>query len=79
MNAEQPLSGTVQGQTIQLDLPCGFADGTKVLVKILPVATNKTWGDGIRASAGTWADIPGLDDDLAEILADRKRDTRPEI
>lgn len=64
---------------IQLDQLSGLVDGTKVLVYFQPVSDKKTWGDGIRASAGAWADVPGLDEDLAEILADRKRDTRPEL
>lgn len=79
MLPNQAQFGTVHGTAIQLEHLSGLDDGTKVLVYFQPVQQNKMPGDGIRASAGAWADIPGLDDDLAEILADRKRDTRAEL
>lgn len=79
MIPSQTQFGIVHGSMIQLDQLSGLDDGTKVLVYFQPVTDKKPWGEGIRASAGAWADIPGLDDDLAEILADRKRDARPEL
>jgi hypothetical protein len=79
MFPNQAQFGTVHGTAIQLDQLSGLDDGTKVLVYFQPVKTAKQPGDGFRAAAGAWADIPGLDEDLAEIMADRKRDTRTEL
>ena len=33
---------------------------------------SRPWGDGLRRCAGALADIPGLDQDMEQILADRK-------
>ena len=78
MFTNQTQYGIVQGNMIQLDQLSGLDDGTKVLVNFQPVNEARPWGEGLRASAGAWAELLGLDEDLAEILADRKRDSRPE-
>ena len=71
----QILHGTVHGKTIQLDEEPGVQDGQKVELSVRvvgsPVAT-ATWGEGLKRCAGALADLPGLDDDLEEILRARK-------
>jgi hypothetical protein len=67
MNAEQPKSGTVQGQTIQLDHPSGLADGTKVVVEIQPM--DKSMKSECTCSSGVFWEIVGLIVDLADIFS----------
>jgi hypothetical protein len=74
MNAT--LSGTIHGRTIELDDDAGLPDGAAVRVMVVP----KDWkpGDGIRASAGSWA---GMDDAafeqwLREMYRSRDEDLR---
>jgi hypothetical protein len=33
---------------------------------------SRQWGEGLRSCAGALADIPGLDQDLEQILGERK-------
>lgn len=62
------VQGTIQGNTIKLDHPLSLADGEQVEVVVRPVEKKpeRVWGDGIRASAGAWADEP---EDLETMLA----------
>lgn len=48
------VTGVLNGRTIELDKAVGISDGQRVEVVIRTVVP-KT-GDGIRASAGGWAD-----------------------
>jgi hypothetical protein len=76
------ISGTIHGKTIQLAEDPGLSDGQAVSVTVQPIAKAKperVWGDGIRASAGAFADDPDAERLINEILAERKWDTRPEI
>jgi hypothetical protein len=69
------VHGTVHGKTIELDQELGLADGQQVEVAIqIPgaVAGAEPWGEGLRRCAGALADIPGLDEDMEQILAQRK-------
>ena len=51
--------GVIRGKMIELDEPPALPDGQDVTIEILPFRP----GDGIRASAGTWADAgPELDE-----------------
>ncbi|MSR58804.1 MAG: hypothetical protein EXS05_14320 [Planctomycetaceae bacterium] len=53
--------GVLRGKTIELDQAPGLPDGQDVTVEIRLTCP----GDGIRASAGTWADAgPELDERL---------------
>ena len=79
MELGQTFHGVVQDNCIQLGQASGLANGTKVIVSIQPEEQQRPWGEGLRASAGSLADIPGLDESLAEILAGRKNDTRREV
>jgi hypothetical protein len=69
------LQGTVHGKTIELDEELGVPDGQKVeiAIQIPPTAAPaKPWGEGLRRCAGALADIPGLDEDMEQILRERK-------
>ncbi|MGA2064659.1 MAG: hypothetical protein ABSG86_06810 [Thermoguttaceae bacterium] len=62
------LRGVIRGTTIQLDQEPGLPDGQEVAVIVRPVTRPKgrVPGDGIRRSAGSWADDDpeGLDEYL---------------
>jgi hypothetical protein len=69
------MQGIVHGKTIELDEEVGVPDGQKVeiAVHILGAAPpGKPWGEGLRRCAGALADIPGLDEDMEQILRERK-------
>jgi len=78
------LKGVVRGTTIELEQESGLPDGEKVSVTIesLPVgaiAARLPPGEGIRRSAGGWADdAEGLDEYLAWNRQQRKQ-SRPGI
>ena len=67
--------GIVHGKTIELEQETGVQDGQKVEVIIRPIAAyskNESWGEGLRRSAGALEGIPGLDQDMEQILRERK-------
>lgn len=69
------LHGIVHGKTIELDQEVGVPDGQKVEVAIQIIQTSprtEAWGEGLRRCAGSLAGIPGLDEDMQQILAERK-------
>ena len=71
----QVIHGKVRGTTIELFQPLGIPDGQEVeltLRTIPAVAESRPWGEGLRRCAGALADIPGLDEDMEQILAERK-------
>ena len=59
------IRGVVHGKMIELDEDTGLPDGQHVRVTVQPVTgVERGWppGEGIRRSAGAWADDPqGLD------------------
>jgi hypothetical protein len=65
--------GTVRGNTIELNDNLGLPDGQQVEITIRPTQTQKPgpWGEGLRRCAGALAGIPGLDEDMDEILRGR--------
>jgi len=68
MSAPKGFTGVVHGKTIELDLDTGLPEGqvvTVVLKPMLPV------GEGIRQSAGGWADAEA--DELKEWLDEMQR------
>jgi hypothetical protein len=79
----QQLSGVIHGKTIQLDSDPGLTDGQPITVVVQPILLNpksgKPWGEGIRASAGAFADDPNAEKYIQEILAERKMESRREI
>lgn len=67
MNATD-LRGVIHGKTIELESDAGLPDGQHVMVTVHPVneaLPRLAPGEGIRRSAGGWADDPaGLDEFL---------------
>jgi hypothetical protein len=73
---ETILTGTIRGKTIELEQESGLPDGQHVAVMVRPVLAP---GEGIRQSAGTWADAGDeLDAWLDEMQRSRQQD-RPEM
>lgn len=67
------VQGIIRGKTIELLEDPGLQSGQAVVVEVrTPEETSRTWGDGIRASAGAFADVEAADEILAEIEAYRK-------
>ena len=68
------VHGTVHGKTIELDQEVGVPDGQRVEVSVQVVtpASQESWGEGLRRCAGALAGIPGLDEDMEQILQERK-------
>ncbi|HVX59397.1 MAG TPA: hypothetical protein VHC19_02310 [Pirellulales bacterium] len=72
------IHGIVHGRTIELSEDPGVADGAEVEVVVKAAPPAKTWGDGIRRSAGALADSWTEEDDqiLQQIHFDRSRENR---
>ena len=71
------MHGIVHGKTIVLAEETGVPDGEEVEVVIRAITAtprNEPWGEGLRRSAGALAGIPGLDEDMRQILRERKTD-----
>lgn len=79
----QKLSGIIHGKMIELETDPGFVDGQVIRVTLQSASSSppsdKSWGDGIRAASGAFADWPEADKYLDEILQDRKMDLGREI
>ena len=73
------MQGIVHGKTIQFDQEVGVPDGQKVEVAVHIPAAAEPWGEGLRRCAGALAGIPGLDEDMAQILRERKAATFREV
>jgi len=70
------LQGVVHGKTIELDREPGLPDGQPVTVTVQPGLPR---GEGIRQSAGAWADAgQEFDNWLDETQRSRQQD-RPEL
>jgi hypothetical protein len=60
------LKGTVRGKTIELEEPTDLPDGLEIIVAI-----RLKPGDGIRLSAGAWADMtPEEEEELDKMLSE---------
>lgn len=73
--------GVVHGKTIELEQEPGLPDGQPVTVAIhsLSASASLAPGEGIKQSAGGWADAGGdLDEWLEEMKRSRQID-RPEL
>jgi hypothetical protein len=76
------IHGKVRGRTIELDEDLGVSEGQEVEVTVTVIQPTKKWnggipesepwGEGLRRSAGALADVPGLDEDMQQILHERK-------
>jgi hypothetical protein len=72
-NESQVHHGTVRGKLIELDDETGLPAGQPVTIILRPQSPPHLPGDGIRHSAGGWADDPaGLDEYLAWNRKQRK-------
>ncbi len=81
MSDSTVLRGVVHGKTIELDADTGLPDGQVVAITVQPLGVQVQRlppGEGIRRSAGGWADDPeGLDDYLEWNRQLRKQGRRP--
>jgi hypothetical protein len=71
----QVMHGIVHGRTIELAQATGVPDGQVVEVVIRPITPRRgsePWGEGLRRCAGALAGVAGLDDDMEQILSERK-------
>jgi hypothetical protein len=71
----QLMHGVVRGRTIELDREVGVPEGQEVEVAVRTIgapANSEPWGAGLRRCAGALAGIPGLDEDMEEILRERR-------
>lgn len=69
------MHGIVHGKTIELAQEAGVPDGQEVEVVIRPIPPlprREPWGEGLRRCAGALAGISGLDEDMEQILRERK-------
>jgi hypothetical protein len=78
MSQATRLRGVVHGQTIALNQPVDFSDGEMVEVTIAPLPSPELQqlapGEGLRRSAGAWADdAAALDEYLAWNRQQRKQ------
>ena len=70
------VRGVVHGKTIELDEETGLPDGQPVTVTVQPLLPP---GEGVRQSAGAWADAGNeLDEWLEGVQRSRQQD-RPEL
>ncbi len=71
--SESIQRGVVHGKIIELDAPLGLPDGQAVTVIVQPVAADEpTMPEGLRRSAGGWADGGDeLDDWLNDLMGAR--------
>jgi hypothetical protein len=79
------LRGVVHGKTIQLDDETGLPDGQQVTITVQPVsgteglASRLPPGEGIRRSAGAWADDAEELDQYLEWNRQQRKISRPPI
>jgi len=69
------MHGIVHGKTIELQQETGVPDGQEVEIvirSITAIPTTDPWGEGLRRCAGALAGISGLDEDMEQILKERK-------
>ena len=72
------LTGIVHGKTIELERAPGLPDGEAVYVTVQPLLNHLPPGEGIRRSAGAWADdLEGLDEYLINARQDREQGRLP--
>jgi len=70
------MHGVVHGKTIELNENPGIDDGQTVQVVVNFSKSSRPWGEGIRRSAGCWANYPEMDAVMEQIQKDRKIERR---
>ncbi len=73
------MHGKIHGRTIELDEDVDAPEGQEVEVQLKFLGRSGNWGEGIRRSAGGWADYPELDAIMEEIYRSRKVERRPQM
>lgn len=69
------IHGKIHGKSIELDEDVGLADGEEVEVIVKPAKAKRSWGEGIKRSAGIAVDEPEFDEVFERIAQDRKAAT----
>lgn len=72
------VHGVVRGRIIELEDDLGMAEGQKVEVQVRATRAGQ-WGEGIRRSAGGWADYPEMDAIMEKIQQERTLERRPQL
>ncbi|MGH7194296.1 MAG: hypothetical protein ACREJM_12315 [Candidatus Saccharimonadales bacterium] len=70
------VHGVVRGRIIELDDDLGVAEGERVEVRVRVAGSSDPWGDGIRRSAGGWAEYPEMDAIMEKVQHERKLERR---
>lgn len=70
------IHGKIRGKTIELDEDLGATEGQEVEVQVRLVNSVPGWGEGIKRSAGGWAEHPELDAIMEKIQQSRKLERR---
>lgn len=73
------MHGKIHGRTIELDEDAGASEGQEVEVQVTFLQQSAEWGEGIRRSAGGWADFPEMDTIMEDIYQARKLERRSQI
>ncbi|HVA47881.1 MAG TPA: hypothetical protein VNH11_16045 [Pirellulales bacterium] len=73
------VHGVVRGRTIELVEDLGVAEGQQVELQVRIMPQREEWGEGIRRSAGGWADCPEMDAIMEQIQQERKLERRPQL
>jgi hypothetical protein len=73
------MHGKIHGRTIELDEDAGAAEGQEVEVQVTFLQQSAEWGEGIRRSAGGWAEYPEMDAIMEKIYQARKEERRPQM
>jgi hypothetical protein len=76
------LKGVIHGRTIELERDPGFPDGQEVtvIVQVVPQTAQKLPpGEGLRSSAGAWADDAEELDKYLEWNRQQRKRSRPEL
>jgi len=81
MQIRASLKGRIHGKTIELEHESGLPDGQEVRVTLELLRSEQPLcpGDGIRKSAGAWADDPEGLDEFLELNRQNRKQRRPEI
>ena len=70
------IRGVIRGQTVELAQDSGLPEGQEVTVVLATVAPSAPPGEGLRRSAGTWAEDAGDLDDYLDWNRRQRRHSR---
>jgi hypothetical protein len=81
-NVQAGLRGVIHGRTIELEQEVDLPDGQSVTVTLQPVSEDEPGlkpGDGIRRSAGGWAEDAAELEEFLQWNRQQRKIGRPEI